>query len=487
MDTRDTSSATITWRTSQAPAYKIEYGPHGFSLGTGDTAITNTRSITLTGLQPSTSYDVYVTALCNSAQSTSTLFTFRTTTGQPAANIPYRCAFADSTENRAWELVNGNQTNQWHIGSAIYADTNDHLSLYVSNDNGITNAYSFDQTSNVYARRALHMTRTSYHIRYSWRTRGQPGWDFLRVFLIPSTVELTPGLSPGGNLYIHDFYSTTPEGWIPLDGGQGITYTRLQYFWWRDKEFDFEIPEPGEYDLVFYWANDNSIGNQPPAAIDNILITQRGCPAASNLRLADTTSTTVTLHWDADTLNLAQKYLVEYDTAGFTPGTGHVDTATGTIHTVTGLRSQKAYDFYVTTLCDEQWYADSTVSLLGVNTTAPIYYTVTLLPNNNEFGTVLGSGTYAEGTVATFAALPKEGYRFDTWDDDNHSNPRRQVVMSDMNLTAVFIPIIGGRELLRKTLTACTDTLDVSRLAPGIYFVRIEDEPRSPVRKLMIK
>ena len=45
---RDTSSATITWRTSQAPAYRIEYGLHGFTPGTGDTITTNTRSITLT-------------------------------------------------------------------------------------------------------------------------------------------------------------------------------------------------------------------------------------------------------------------------------------------------------------------------------------------------------------------------------------------------------------------------------------------------------
>ncbi len=41
--------------------------------------------------------------------------------------------------------------------------------------------------------------------------------------------------------------------------------------------------------------------------------------------------------------------------------------------------------------------------------------------------------------------------------------------------------------MLRKTLTTSITTLDVSRLSPGNYFVRIEDEPRSPVRKLIIK
>lgn len=523
---RDTSSATITWRTSQAPAYRIEYGLHGFTPGTGDTITTNTRSITLTNLQPSTSYDVYITALCDTTQSTSEPLTFRTTVGQPAANTPYQCTFADSTENSAWELANGSQTNQWHIGSAIYDGTDDNLSLYVSNDNGITNAYSIDQTSHVYARRALHLTGSTYRIQYRWRSRGERNCDFLRVFLIPSTVELTPGLNPDGNANSHAFSSTTPEGWIPLDGGEGINYTPYQYFWWRDKEFDFEIPQPGEYDLVFYWANDNRAGTQPPAAIDNITITQRGCPAAENLRLANTTSTSVTLQWDDDPLNLAQKYLVEYDTAGFTSGSGHVDTATGTTHTVTRLEPQTTYDFYVTTLCDERWYADSTASLLNVSTSEPIYYTVTLQPNNNEFGRVSGSGTYLEGTVATFLALPFDGYRFDKWDDDNQSNPRLLTIMSDINLTAIFVHItdidtiaqtnintltlypnpasgtvtvtyhhpatititdINGRGMLRKTLTACTATLDVSRLEPGSYFVRIEDEPRSPVRKLMIK
>ena len=524
---RDTSSATITWRTSQAPAYRIEYGIHGFTPGTGDTITTNTRSITLTGLLSATTYDAYVTALCDTTQSTSDPITFRTTVGQPPASIPYQCSFADSTENRAWELVNGNQTNQWHIGSAIYdGSINDHLSLYISNDNGTTNAYTCTQSSEVYARRSLHLTHTTYHIHYGWRSRGVPNWDFLRVFLIPSTVELTPGLNPGGNTYSSPFYSTTPEGWIPLDGGEGISYTRFQYFWWRYKDFDFEIPETGEYDLMFYWTNDNSTEYQPPAAVDNILITLTGCPATENLSLSNTTSTSVTLQWDADTLNLAQKYLIEYGTTGFTPGTGNVDTATGTSHTVTGLAPNTAYDFYVTTLCDEIWYADSIASLLNIYTLDTIFYTVTLQSNNDEYGIVLGSGTYPEGHVVTFLALPFEGYRFDTWDDDNTTNPRLYTVMNDITLTAIFVPNTGidtiahsnintltlypnptsgtvtvtyyrpatitiidinGREMLRQKLTNTTTTLDISQLAPGNYFVRIVDEPRHPIRKLVIK
>ena len=527
MTTRDTSSATITWRTSQAPAYRIEYGIHGFTPGTGDTVTTNARSITLTGLLSATTYDAYVTALCDTTQITSEPLTFRTTVGQPPASIPYQCTFADSTENRAWELVNGNQTNQWHIGSAIYdGSTSDHLSLYISNDNGATNDYTNTQTSHVYARRSLHLTHNTYHIHYGWRSRGESRFDFLRVFLIPSTVELTPGLNPGGNTYSHMYDTITPEGWIPLDGGSGITYTRYQYFWWRYKDFDFVIPEPGEYDLVFYWTNDNSYGSTPPAAVDNILITLTGCPATENLSFTNTTSTSVTLQWDTDTLNLAQKYLIEYGTAGFSPGTGTVDTATGTTHTVTGLIPNTAYDFYVTTLCDEIWYADSMASLRNVYTLDTIFYTVTLQSNNDEYGNVFGSGTYPEGYVATFLALPFEGYHFDSWDDGNTTNPRLHTVMDDITLTAIFVPNTGidtiahsnintltlypnpasgtvtviyhrpatitiidinGREVLRKNLTTTTTTLDISRLASGNYFVLIVDEPRRPVRKLVIK
>lgn len=61
------TSAQISWD-GVAPAYMVEYGPTGYIPGSGvfrDTVF-NTNSTTLLGLNPGTSYDVYVFAYCDS-------------------------------------------------------------------------------------------------------------------------------------------------------------------------------------------------------------------------------------------------------------------------------------------------------------------------------------------------------------------------------------------------------------------------------------
>jgi hypothetical protein len=59
------SGATIDWATLQGTCFKIEYGPAGFIQGTGNgiTVSNVTAPYTLTGLNPATSYDVYVCRL----------------------------------------------------------------------------------------------------------------------------------------------------------------------------------------------------------------------------------------------------------------------------------------------------------------------------------------------------------------------------------------------------------------------------------------
>lgn len=74
----------------------------------------------------------------------------------------------------------------------------------------------------------------------------------------------------------------------------------------------------------------------------------------------------------------------------------------------------------------------------------PVTYTLTVLSNNEEMGTVTGSGTYEEGTEATLTATPNVGYCFVKWNDDNTDNPRKLSVMSDLELTAIFDYAVSG-------------------------------------------
>ena len=65
-------------------------------------------------------------------------------------------------------------------------------------------------------------------------------------------------------------------------------------------------------------------------------------------------------------------------------------------------------------------------------------YAVALTVNNNNFGTVSGSGNYVEGSTATISATPALHCRFVKWDDDNTDNPRSITVNSAITLEAIF-------------------------------------------------
>ena len=65
-------------------------------------------------------------------------------------------------------------------------------------------------------------------------------------------------------------------------------------------------------------------------------------------------------------------------------------------------------------------------------------YTVTVLCNNPELGSVEGSGTYPEGATMQISATPNENAYFKQWDDGDMHNPRLITVTQDTTFTAFF-------------------------------------------------
>ncbi len=65
-------------------------------------------------------------------------------------------------------------------------------------------------------------------------------------------------------------------------------------------------------------------------------------------------------------------------------------------------------------------------------------YTITVISANEEQGTVVGSGMYAEGTIITIAAIAQNGFRFSSWNDNNTDNPRSITVTGNATYIASF-------------------------------------------------
>ena len=69
---------------------------------------------------------------------------------------------------------------------------------------------------------------------------------------------------------------------------------------------------------------------------------------------------------------------------------------------------------------------------------SPQSFTVTVLSDNSEMGTVSGGGTYLYQSSATLVAQPAEGYQFVRWSDDNTEWMHNIYVTSDTTLIAYF-------------------------------------------------
>jgi len=152
-----------------------------------------------------------------------------------------------------WTIVNGSQTNKWIVGTNT--SNGGSKSIYISN-NSQTNSYSLTSTSTVHFYRNITFPSNAINIKISfdWKGQGEANNDYLRVFLVPT--------------------STNPTAGSQLGSGQiGSTYYNLQDIFTTATITGLDANAGTTKRLVFSWRNNSSSGTQPPAAIDNILIT----------------------------------------------------------------------------------------------------------------------------------------------------------------------------------------------------------------------
>lgn len=71
-------------------------------------------------------------------------------------------------------------------------------------------------------------------------------------------------------------------------------------------------------------------------------------------------------------------------------------------------------------------------------------YTITVQSNNEAWGTVSGSGTYAQGAEIQISAIPASGCYFIAWNDNNTDNPRTITVTENATYIATFSDTPGG-------------------------------------------
>ncbi|MDY0075713.1 MAG: choice-of-anchor J domain-containing protein [Bacteroidales bacterium] len=246
------ASADLGWtENGSATSWNIKWAAEDFDPDTEGTLIPNvTNPYAFSGLAPNTTYYWYVQADCGGDKS-DWVGPDSFTTTQLVATLPFSEDF--ETWPNSWTVViNGTQTNQWHVGTATAHGGSQ--AAYISDDAGTSNSYNSTKHSVVHTYIDIAFTEGSekFNLSFWWKGLGETAYDYMRVYVVETSYTPTAGTLPtsgqiGGNFNVTSDWTLA------------------------------ELELPGDYSgttkrLVFSWRNDGSAGLDPPAAIDDITI-----------------------------------------------------------------------------------------------------------------------------------------------------------------------------------------------------------------------
>lgn len=129
------------------------------------------------------------------------------------------------------------------------------------------------------------------------------------------------------------------------------------------------------------------------------------------------------------TLVLTINHSVSVDTTIVAEGSYEID---GTVYTDSATIEQ-----HFSTLDG----CDSLVTIHLVITQPEVYFTVTAVSVNDDYGYVTGGGEYLQGEQAVLTAVPAQGFVFEQWDNGQTQNPYVLTVESDTTVAALFAAV----------------------------------------------
>ena len=345
------SSAEVSWAgPAAATSYIVEYGPRGFVPGTGTTVNATNSFTVLTGLAHSTSYEVYVYAVCGASNDTSiALQNARFTTDCDAINtFPYVQNFENVVDpgDASTNIV----PNCW--ASTLLPDGSGHEVPHVFYTTDATHAPSpqycfYFEGIGIAALPEMGVPLDSLMISFhEWNSN-------------PSAYGLVIGA-------VDNIDSNFESTFVPIDtipfniGGNGNQFDVVSYL-------NGYSGNARHLAIASYNTNGSAYADQ---YLDNMVIDIiPNCIAPSRVHTTMVTNVTADLAWQFST---ASNYSIEYGVHGFTPGTGTTVSSTTNSVSLTGLTPLTQYDVYLFSICSPAETSDTTLFTFTTLRGAPV-------------------------------------------------------------------------------------------------------------------
>ncbi|MBP1673700.1 MAG: hypothetical protein H6Q25_1515, partial [Bacteroidetes bacterium] len=209
------NTVTLDWtEPSTSTAWNIEYGPAGFTQGTGTVVPVTSHPFIVPGLTDATMYDFYVQSDCGSGNFSnwSSKIT-ATTTCLPITTLPWNEGFESITTTNqlpaCWSSTN--------LGTYTYTQTSDYTSYNRVAHTGTKAAYFRYGCDDRFFSPGFQLTAgTAYQFSYWYITDGYTGWNTLELGAYSGQTAATlvqainTVTSPTNGTYVQVIASFTP-------------------------------------------------------------------------------------------------------------------------------------------------------------------------------------------------------------------------------------------------------------------------------------
>lgn len=336
LNSSDTAQLSISWATTGAASYHLEWGVQGFNPGTGTTSTVTGTNHTITGLFPNTCYDVYIQGDCNTSgngmSTTAGPFTF-CTKQRIIGSFPFVANFNSGKD----EFGASGRFSSWELG--------------IPKGSVITPSGNMDQAWVTNLKGNHNTTELSYLTSPRFDMSQLTGDILIKFSLnIDTEIDYDPDVAYLEVTYDGlNWHRVTDNGktynWYNNVGSQ--TWEGTLNSGWKYTSIIMDTID-GKSDVAFRFVFQSGVNHQlEGVGVDDFAVMPLTCSIPSNVSVTSPSATTATIVWTS----VATHSNVEYGTPGFDVGSGTYIFNMSSGDSISGLLPGAMYEFYIQDSC----------------------------------------------------------------------------------------------------------------------------------------